>query len=320
MSLSHALSEYRTIDFEVMRPVGFLDKEANQIEKTVANVDRGRGWIANPTCPLCASDQRAVRFQRFGRTIVQCLSCEVGYSEAFPAATSDVYSDVGYLETQDTNYLQNAEYRKQRFASERLEIIEQHLKNPTGARLLDVGCGTGWFLEVAQDAGYAVAGLEVGTELARFTSEKLGVPVFTDSLTKLSASERFDVIEHVPDPRTVLKAVRGHLNHGGIALVFTPNLDSLGLAILGAHSSLIMPAEHLYYFTPGSLRRLIEEANLEVISFSTKGMDVADMYSYYRDVSRIGTVADFLRERGSLLQAVVDAAGCANHMRFVVGA
>ncbi len=327
MSLRHALSDYRSIDFDVMRPAGFLGKEADQIEATVANVDRGRGWIANPRCPLCASDQRAVRFQRFGRTIVQCLSCEVGYSEAFPAATSDVYSDVGYLETQDTNYLQNAEYRKQRFASERLEIIEHHLKkSPTGARLLDVGCGTGWFLDVAQAAGYAVAGLEVGTELARFTSEKMGVPVFTDPLTELSASERFDVItlfdviEHVADPRNLLRAVRSHLNPGGIALVFTPNLDSVGLAILGAHSSLIMPAEHLFYFTPGSLRRLIEETPLNVLGFSTKGMDIADLYSYHRDVSRIGTVADFLRERGSLLQAVVDAAGCANHMRFVVGA
>ncbi len=312
MSLSKALNDYLHIDFDEMRPPGFLSKEANQIEATVTNVDRGHGWIANAVCPLCASDQRVVRFQRFARKILQCVSCEVGYSEAFPATTTDVYSDTGYLDTQDANYLQNAEYRKRRFASERLAIIARHLqRDPIGARLLDVGCGTGWFLEVAQQAGYAVVGLEVGAELARFTSEKLGVQVFTHPLPELAASQRFDVItlfdviEHVPDPGGLLKAVRSHLNPGGIAIVFTPNLDSLGLAVLGAHSSLIMPAEHLYYFTPASPRRLIEQANLEAISFSTKGMDIADMYSYYRDVSRINPIADFLRDRGSLLQAVL---------------
>lgn len=327
MSLSQALRDYLHIDFDAMRPAGFLKKEASQIEVTVMNVDRGSGWVSNQRCPLCASDQSALRFERFGRQILQCLSCDVGYSEAFPATTSDVYRDEGYLETQDVNYLQNAAYRKQRFAEERLDIIAQHLKPDTpNARLLDVGCGTGWFLEVAQQRGFAVAGLEFGTELARFTSQRLGVQVFSQAITELPASERFDVItlfdviEHVPDPRAALGAIRSHLNPGGIALLFTPNLDSVGLAMLGAQSSIIMPAEHLYYFTPRSLTRLIEETQLRVLSFSTKGMDIADVYSYHRDVTGAVPVADFLRERGSLLQAVIDAAGCANHMRFVVGA
>jgi hypothetical protein len=64
---------------------------------------------------------------------------------------------------------------------------------------------------------------------------------------------------------------------------------------------------------------LLSETSLEVLEFSTKGIDIGDSYSYFRDVAQIGAVAEFLRERGSMLQAVVDAAGCANHMRFVVG-
>jgi 2-polyprenyl-3-methyl-5-hydroxy-6-metoxy-1,4-benzoquinol methylase len=327
MALSQALSDYVNVDFEVMRPAGFLQKESSQIAVTVANVDRGQGWITNHVCPLCRSDERSVRFERFGKRVLQCSRCGVGYAEGFPAAPNDVYSEEGYFETQDANYLHNAEYRKQRFAAERLQIIARHLKrDPHGVRLLDVGCGTGWFLEVARKEGYTVAGLEVGTELARFTAERLGVEVFTEPLTALSATERFDVItlfdvvEHVSDPRGLLSAVRAHLSPGGIALLFTPNLDSLGLAILGAQSSLVMPAEHLFYFTPHSLRRLIEETGLNVVGFSTKGMDIADMFSFYRDVGKIGPVADFLRERGSMLQAIVDAAGCANHMRFVVSA
>jgi 2-polyprenyl-3-methyl-5-hydroxy-6-metoxy-1,4-benzoquinol methylase len=86
-------------------------------------------------------------------------------------------------------------------------------------------------------------------------------------------------LEHVSDPRALLSAIRAHLNPGGVALLFTPNFDSLGIALLREQSSLIMPAEHLFYFTPVSLRRLIEGTPLDILEFQTKGMDIADVYS-----------------------------------------
>jgi 2-polyprenyl-3-methyl-5-hydroxy-6-metoxy-1,4-benzoquinol methylase len=128
----------------------------------------------------------------------------------------------------------------------------------------------------------------------------------------------FDVLEHVPDPQSVLRAVKDHLHPGGIALLFCPNLDSVGLSILRERSSLVMPAEHLFYFTPKSLRRLIEQTPLEVAEFMTKGMDIPDIMSHFRDEKQSPEVAAFLAEQCRTLQAVIDSAGCANHMRFVV--
>ena len=324
-SLTKALSDYIDIDFSAMRPPGFLEKEATQIYTNVTNVDRGRGWIPNHDCPACRSSRRKVRLERFGRKIMQCLDCDLGYMDAFPADVEDVYSHTGYLESQEVNYLKNVDYRKKRFAMERLDMIGRHLKQPaTRARLLDVGCGTGWFLEVAKDRGYIVSGVEIGKELAQYTSKKLGATIHTVPLTDLPATEVFDVItlfdvlEHVNDPRVVLKSLREHLNPGGIGVIFTPNLDSVGITILREFSSLIMPAEHLFYFTPTSLRRMIEETPLDIADFQTKGMDIPDIYSYFRDVANSQPVADFLAERGSILQAVIDSAGCANHMRFIV--
>jgi 2-polyprenyl-3-methyl-5-hydroxy-6-metoxy-1,4-benzoquinol methylase len=323
--LTKALSDYIDIDFSAMRPPGFLEKEATQIYTNVTNVDRAHGWIPNPNCPACGSNRRKVRLERFNRKVMQCLDCDLGYMDAFPADVEDVYSHTGYLETQEVNYLKNVDYRKKRFAMERLDIVRRHLKQPaTSARLLDVGCGTGWFLEVAKDQGYMVTGVEIGKELAQYTSKKLGVTVHTVPLTELPATEVFDVItlfdvlEHVRDPGALLESLREHLNPGGIGLLFTPNLDSVGITILREFSSLIMPAEHLFYFTPTSLRRMIEETPLDILDFQTKGTDIPDLYSYFRDDAHVQPVADFLAERGSILQAVIDSAGCANHMRFIV--
>lgn len=324
-SLTKALSDYIEIDFNSMRPPGFLEKEATQIHTNVSNVDCGHGWIPNVHCPACRSARRTVRLERFGRKVMQCLDCDVGYMDAFPADVEDVYSQTVYLESHEVNYLQNVDYRKKRFAMERLDIIRRHLrKPPSQARLLDVGCGTGWFLEVAKEKGFLVSGQEIGKQLAEYTSKKLGARIHTVPLAELPKSEVFDVItlfdvlEHVTDPRAVLKALRDHLNPGGIGVIFTPNLDSVGIGILRERSSLIMPAEHLFYFTPASLRRIIEETPLEVVEFQTKGMDIPDLYSYFRDDAHSQPVADFLAERGSILQAVIDSAGCANHMRFFV--
>lgn len=308
-----------------MRPEGFLDKEAAQIETTVHSVNRGSGWLPNAACPLCGSSRRTPIMERFARVVLQCQDCTAGYMEGFPADLDDVYSHEGYNDIQESSYLQNVDYRKRRFALERLNIIRRHITKPVSSmRLLDVGCGTGWFLEVAMQEGFAVAGLELGKDIAAATSKRLKIQIFNETIAELPTNQLFDVVtlfdvlEHVPDPAAVLRAVREHLRPGGIALIFCPNLDSVGLSILKERSSLVMPSEHLFYFTPKSLRGLIERNALEVVEFQTKGMDIADVMSHFRDDRKLRSVSDFLSEHCTTLQAVIDSAGCANHMRFVV--
>ncbi len=325
MGLETVLREYIPIDLESMRPVGFLAKEAAQIETTVVNVNQREGWSPNLTCPACGDERSNAIMERFGWKVLQCQECEIGFMEAFPRNLGDVYSHEGYNATQETNYLHNVDYRKKRFGAERLNIIRRHIAKPPGSvRLLDVGCGTGWFLEMAKNEGFIVSGLEMGREIAEHTSRRLGIRIFTQTIQEIPEQDKFDVItlfdllEHVPDPKALLRAVREHLLPGGIALIFTPNLDSVGLNILRERSSLVMPAEHLFYFTPASLRRLIESVPLDVVEFQTKGTDIPDIFSYFRDDKQSEEVAEFLSDQCDALQAVIDHAGCANHMRFVV--
>lgn len=324
-SLEVALQEYISIDLASMRPVGFLAKEAAQIETTVENVNQGEGWSPNMSCPVCDASGPKPIMERFGRKVLQCEECGIGFMDAFPRNLGDVYSHEGYNATQEANYLHNVDYRKRRFGLERLGIIRRHITKPIeNVRLLDLGCGTGWFLEVAKNEGFNVNGIELGKEIAKHTSKRLGIKIFTDSIQDLPRTEKFDVItlfdvlEHVPDPRAVLTAVREHLNPAGIALIFIPNLDSVGLKILRERSSLVMPAEHLFYFTPKSLRSLIGSIPLEVVEFQTKGTDIPDIFSHFRDDKQDEAVAGFLSDQCDILQAVIDQAGCANHMRFVV--
>lgn len=320
-----ALREYKHIDLDEMRFPGFLEKRAVEIKKCVANVAKGKGWKEQPHCPVCKGTKRHVALSRYGLNVVKCEECGLGYMEKFPVDTADVYSDTAYLPIAQSDYLEHVDYRKQRFAKERIELISTYTKRkPQALRLLDVGCGTGWFLDAAKSEGFKVAGQEFGKELAAFTAKRLGIQVWNEAITEIATSEKFDVItlfdviEHAPNPREIIQSIAHHLNPGGIALLFTPNFDSFAFAKLKERSSLIMPVEHLSYFTIPSLKRLVDEAGLKTLKAETKGMDIPDIYSHYRDDLKSPEVAKFLREHCDQLQAMIDAAGCANHLRFIV--
>ncbi|MDD3905553.1 MAG: class I SAM-dependent methyltransferase [Candidatus Omnitrophica bacterium] len=319
------MEDFIPIDIKEMRPPGFFKKVVQDNAICVDNVSRGKGWRSVTSCPLCGSGVRQIVFGRLDVNIVRCGGCGCGYTDKFPIDTADVYSDNSYIGLARSGYLDNVEYRKKRFAAERLGLIEKYAATePGSSRLLDVGCGTGWFLEAARERGYDIAGQELGKGLAKFTSEKLNIKVWDVPLSEkpdvsgFDVITLFDVIEHIPDPKNMVRNIRKLLKPGGIAMIYTPNFDSLAFRYMKEKSNLVMPAEHLFYFTPSSLRAILEENNLEVIYFATKGMDIPDIYAYLRDEAKDIEASEFLYRNCDMLQAVIDKAGCANHMRFIV--
>jgi len=158
----------------------------------------------------------------------------------------------------------------------RQDVFVRHLPAPmpgqeTGqgqgaGRLLDVGCGDGAFLEVAQDCGYDVTGLEpdpVAVEGAR--SRGLAVHLGTLPCSALAA-DSFDhitlnhVLEHVHDPVATVREALRLLKPGGRLWVALPNLDAQGLARFGPHWIGLEAPRHLTLFTGPSLRRLLVDS------------------------------------------------------------
>jgi SAM-dependent methyltransferase len=323
--LSKLLKSYLSVNLQEMRPTGFDERRRSEIGRCVENVRTRKGTRFIEACPICCSTDREVVFRRFDINILQCRSCSLGYSEEFPMDPNDIYSTAEYLPIAKTDYLQNVSYRKKRFGKERLEIIERflHVKKEE-ADLLDVGCGTGWFIDCAKDAGFNPSGQEIGRELAEFAREYTGVNVVSVPVVDLppiplyDVITMFDVLEHLPNPEQVLQHLFQLIKPGGVLLFFAPNLDSLGFKLLGGRSSLCMPVEHLFYFTEQSIVPVLNRLGFKVEMFETKGLDVADLYSYYRDIYKNQAVASFLEEVADVLQPIIDSAGCANHMRVLV--
>jgi 2-polyprenyl-3-methyl-5-hydroxy-6-metoxy-1,4-benzoquinol methylase len=144
-------------------------------------------------------------------------------------------------------------------------------------QLLDVGCGTGHFLELASRIeGWEVTGVELSDYAAKEATQRVGCPVHVGTLDAAAfPSETFDVVtlwyvlEHVAHPKALLVEVHRVLQPNGIVLVAVPNLHYLRIkrSLLGLVSKaegMFHLDEHLFHYTPKTLARLLEATGFEL--------------------------------------------------------
>jgi 2-polyprenyl-3-methyl-5-hydroxy-6-metoxy-1,4-benzoquinol methylase len=320
------LAGFKPLDIKELRYPGFVNKLEEEDKISFENVKKGKGWQSpNQNCPLCGCVGGKKIFGTFDLFYIACPDCGCAYVEKFPVDPSDIYSDEEYEQIAASSYLDNVDYRKERFGVERINLVKNNIKkNPNDAKLLDVGCGTGWFLDVAKENGFNVCGIEFGEHLAKATEKRLGIKVYTEALSSFEKTEvfdiitMFDVIEHVKDPRKLLESMYDHLVSGGIGVLFTPNLDSFAIQTLKEHSSLVCPCDHTFLFNEKSLRKTGEQIGFEVIYSATKGSDIIDIYAYYDQFLEQHETAQFLKDNADGLQAMIDEAKCGNHLRLIL--
>jgi 2-polyprenyl-3-methyl-5-hydroxy-6-metoxy-1,4-benzoquinol methylase len=122
--------------------------------------------------------------------------------------------------------------KKARVYGRHLRILAELL--PQQGSLLDVGCATGVFLDMARREGWQATGLEISSRSAQYARDHFGLEVVTGTLEEESWSSRsfdaitmWDVIEHMADPRTAVAQAGRLLKEGGMLVVSTPNGGSL---------------------------------------------------------------------------------------------
>ena len=150
-----------------------------------------------------------------------------------------------------------------------------------GARVLDVGCGYGWFLDAAAEAGMEPVGIEPDGQIATVAAQRghrVSTGYFPDAVPE---GERFDVVafndvlEHFVDVHGAVAGAARCMLPGGLLLVSAPDSRgtmmraALALAKVGRHDLLDrlwqrgFPSPHLSYFDRGSLRRLAARHGFE---------------------------------------------------------
>jgi SAM-dependent methyltransferase len=221
-------------------------------------------------CPACAS--ATVQQKLYSKNycdVLQCVQCGLGRAEC---ASFDVhhyytadYFSGGYCDGY-ADYLGSEPVLRREFA----RTVQFIRRFRDGGRLLEVGCAYGFFLEETRRF-YDAAGIEIAEAAAAFCRDRglnvIGGVADESNLERCGMVDvivLLDVIEHLPEPQSTLSLCRRYLNPGGIIVITTGDFASLYARLTGRHWRLMTPPQHLWYFTPQSMRRLAHSLGLHV--------------------------------------------------------
>lgn len=249
-------------------------------------------------CLLCGSPRRHAITCFDGYHLDQCDDCGLAYvsDPPTPAELKRYYSfAAGYHTEFATSETIRQEYLQR--GRDYLPYLARHLRC---GRVLDVGCSAGFFLQIAREHGWDVAGLELSSDTAQMGREQFSLPIEEgDLLThpyqdhSFDAVTLWDVIEHLPDPLAALRSAWKLLTPGGCIALSTPNIDGLYPKLsyypgeFLRHWTHAEPPGHLCQFSARTLRRMLERAGFEFVWQTTRAIPLNYSFGDLRPMLRM---------------------------------
>lgn len=203
--------------------------------------------------------------------LCECKECGFVFAQAIPSAKEleDHYKQYGR-----NDYLSPVTIKRYNELLDKMETFRK-----TG-KLLDVGCGIGYFLEEAKKRGWEVYGTEYTDDAAKICEEK-GIHMHKGMLNpenyeleSFDVITSFEVIEHINNPVDELNNFNKLLRKEGLVYCTTPNFNSLLRYRLKADFNVITYPEHLSYYAPRTLRNVFEQCGFRPLELETTGVSL----------------------------------------------
>ncbi len=212
-------------------------------------------------CPICGSSAWRAR----DHTLVRCFTCGL-VATATPHFQDDLtLYDATYYSDRNA-YLSS----EQEFLPIYLNILDRLRPFKVSGSLLDVGCGVGQLIAAANDRGYQGSGCDV-SQWATNYARSLGLDVHTGRIDELEyPTASYDVVvlnhtlEHIAELRVFLQELHRILADDGILVVGVPNFGGLFSTLMRSRWAGLLPDQHYWHFTAGTLRQLLTVAGFSV--------------------------------------------------------
>lgn len=235
-------------------------------------------------CILCsAPGPFRRRFTKDDYGIAECVTCGLVQLEPTPTPETlrALYETDAYFGGGGSGYSEYESQEPEYLATFREDIRRIAEFVPSG-KILEVGCGYGYFLQCALQAGYDAYGIDLSPTAVKWASERLPNRVFCGLLEEVPEiqEQQYDVIfgshliEHLVEPGAFLEQAGRLLRPGGLIVLVTPNIRSLLSRASGRRWVSYKIPEHVSYYDPHTIAALLNRAG-----FSVRAVDSA--YQYY---------------------------------------
>lgn len=208
--------------------------------------------------------------------LLQCTECALvrAADRYFTSEPSEIYTDRYFHgpefiggKTEYVNYRREQKALTSNFRR-RIQILRRLA--PNAMRLVEIGSGYGYFLQLARRQWH-VQGFEISAHAAQ-EAQRLDVPCVCGDylLHDMGAYQPdivclWDTIEHFISPRRMLEKVASDLQPQGVIAISTGDIDAILPRLQGSHWRLIHPPTHLWYFSSATLTRLLREVGFRPV-------------------------------------------------------
>jgi len=142
---------------------------------------------------------------------------------------------------------------------------------PVPGKMLDLGCGSGWFIAAMRDKGWETYGVEISREAAELGRAAAGLNIFSGTLEEAKfPSEFFDYVranhsfEHIARPGETLDEIHRILQSRGKLLIGVPNIDSLNARVFRQYWWYLGAPVHPFNYSVATLSALLRKHNFRI--------------------------------------------------------
>ena len=203
--------------------------------------------------------------------IVMCTTCKLQRTSPRPTAdTIGYYYPQDYGPYNDSIFKENKSRGFKAIIRNILRLNYRVLPSIEIGRMLEIGCSTGSYMELAKSKGWHVEGIEYSNEPARIARDK-GFTVHTGSIeTAPTPKNRYEIIvawmvmEHFHDPHLVLNKIKAWIKPNGYFVFLVPNANSISRKLFKQLAYDIELPRHLFHYTPESLEVLTKKCGWKI--------------------------------------------------------
>lgn len=215
-------------------------------------------------------------FSQENFTIYKCDKCGFEFTNPIPKE-----ENIGvYYQTED--YLSHSNNKKSLFnklyfiirginISDKIRYIKKYIKLNENTKVLDIGCGAGYFLHSLKKYKLNLTGVEPNINAREIAKSDFGIDSYS-SLKDISNENKYDlitlwhVLEHVHELDEYLDSIKNLLNKDGKLVIALPMNSSYDCKKYKQYWAAYDVPRHLYHFNPESLKLLLERYDFKLVN------------------------------------------------------
>lgn len=246
--------------------------------------------ITLTSCPVCGSSKLEKVFDAVDHfatkeifPVCECRECSFRFTNSFPSEEmiGRYYDSADYISHSDSdkgvvNRLYH--YFRKRMLQKKVDLVAAHAQGDS-LRMLDIGCGTGYFLQAAKERGWHVRGIEKNSAARESAIARTGAVIEDENGLWNLEEGTFEVVtlwhvlEHIEKLNETLEKLQDILKPDGVAVIALPNHRAYDAQCYRSFWAAYDVPRHLWHFSPGTVEKLLKKHGLKIIETDRMPLD-----------------------------------------------